>query len=152
MHKIIISDTSCFIILSKINELDLLKTMYGEITTTTEIANEYGDDLPSWVNVVEVKDKLKQQLLELQIDKGESSAIALAMEINHATLILDDYKARLIAKKLNLRYTGTLGVIVKAKIEGKIKSVKPLLDKIKTTNFRLSDELENKILKEAKEK
>jgi hypothetical protein len=38
MPKTIISDTSCFIILSKINELDLLYKVYGQITTTIDIA------------------------------------------------------------------------------------------------------------------
>ena len=46
MPKIIISDTSCFIILANIGELELLQKAYGEIVTTTEIANEYGEPLP----------------------------------------------------------------------------------------------------------
>lgn len=37
MHKTIISDTSCFIILTKIGELEILRKVYGQITTTTEI-------------------------------------------------------------------------------------------------------------------
>lgn len=60
MPKTIISDTSCFIILSKINELDLLHKVYGQIVTTIDIATEYGETLPEWVEVVEVKDKPKQ--------------------------------------------------------------------------------------------
>ena len=67
MPKIIISDTSCFTI-------------------------EYGEPLPEWVEIVNVTDKSKQRLLELQIDKGDSSAIALAMETPDSTLILDDHK------------------------------------------------------------
>ena len=42
MHKTIISDTSCFIILTNIGELDLLHQVYGQVTTTIEIAQEYG--------------------------------------------------------------------------------------------------------------
>jgi predicted nucleic acid-binding protein len=45
--------------------------------------------------------------LELQIDKGESSAIALALEIPGSTVILDDFKARKIAIKLGIQVTGT---------------------------------------------
>lgn len=66
---------------------------------------EYGALLPEWVEIVEVKDKSKQQILELQIDKGESSAIALALEIPDSTIVLDDIKARNIADKLGLNYT-----------------------------------------------
>ena len=105
MHRTIIADTSCFIIFSKIDELELLHKVYGQITTTVDIAMEYGALLPEWVEIVEVKDKLKQQILELQIDKGESSAIALALEIPDSTIVLDDIKARNIADKLGLNYT-----------------------------------------------
>jgi predicted nucleic acid-binding protein len=47
MHKTIISDTSCFIILSKIEELDLLQKLYGQIVTTLDIAEEFGEKLPA---------------------------------------------------------------------------------------------------------
>lgn len=151
MPKTIISDTSCFIILSKINELDLLHKVYGQIVTTIDIATEYGETLPEWVEVVEVKDKPKQLLLELQIDKGESSAIALALEIPESTLILDDFKARKIADKLGLTYTGTLGVIIKAKLKGIVPSIRPIIDKMKQTDFQLSAEIELYALRQAKE-
>ena len=151
MHKTIISDTSCFIILTNINELDILHKVYQKILTTQEIAIEYGEALPEWVEIVTVKDKYRQQLLEMQIDKGESSAIALAIETPDSTVILDDYKARKIAQQLGIIYTGTIGVIIKAKLNGIILSIKPLLEKIKQTDFRLWAEIELQALKEAKE-
>ncbi|WP_198170208.1 DUF3368 domain-containing protein [Mucilaginibacter arboris] len=115
MPKIIIADTSCFIILTNINKLDLLHQTYGQILTTPEVADEYGIILPEWVQIISVSDKNKQQHLELQLDKGESSAIALALENTDANIILDDYKARKIAMQLKLDVTGTIGVIIKAK-------------------------------------
>jgi predicted nucleic acid-binding protein len=151
MLKTIISDTSCFIILSTIGELDLLYKVYGEIITTIDIAIEYGEALPEWVEIRKVTDITKQQLLELQIDKGESSAIALALELQDSTIILDDFKARKVALRLGINYTGTLGVVIKAKLKGIIPSIKPILEKIKATNFRISVELELQALKEAGE-
>lgn len=151
MPNVIISDTSCFIILSKIKELDLLFNVYGTIITTPEIVSEFGEKLPDWVQVVAVKDKSKQSILEMQVDKGESSALALALEMDNSTLILDDYRARKIAEKLKLPYTGTIGVIIKAKQQGIISAVKPLLEKIKKTDFRISEELELKILSKTNE-
>jgi len=94
---------------------------------------------------------LRLQILELQLDKGESSAIALALEIPNSTLILDDYKARKIAENLGLNFTGTIGIIIKAKLENIIPSIKPLLEKIKQTNFRISPEIELQAYKEARE-
>jgi predicted nucleic acid-binding protein len=151
MHKTIISDTSCFIILSNIGELELLHKVYGIVMTTPDIALEYADELPAWVEIKPVIDKYKQQLLEMQIDKGESSALALALETPGSTVILDDYKARKIAEQLQIKFTGTLGVIIKAKLSGVIPSIKPLLEKIRQTNFRLSSEIEIQALKEANE-
>ncbi len=151
MPKTIISDTSCFIILNNIGEIELLHKVYGEIITTIDIAIEYGEVLPDWVEIKAVKDSYKQQLLELQIDKGESSAIALALEIPDSTVILDDYKARKIASRLGINYTGTIGVIIKAKLKGIIPSIKPILEKIKQTNFRISIEIELQALKEVNE-
>lgn len=152
MPKIIISDTSCLIILNKIGELDLLRQLYKKVTITQDILFEYGESLPDWVEVQEAKDHFRQQLLEMQIDKGEASAIALALEKSENIIILDDWKARKLAERLGLSVTGTLGVIIKAKNIGLIPSIKPYLEKIRETNFRISEELEQFALKEANEK
>lgn len=52
-----------------------------------------------------------------------------------------------LAKHLNLSFTGTIGVIIEAKKSGFLESVKLILVKIKLTNFRLSNEVEEAILK-----
>ena len=152
MPKIIISDTSCLIILNKIGELDLLRQLYNTVTITQDILLEYGEQLPEWIEVQQANDQYRQQLLEMQIDKGEASAIALALETADNIVILDDWKARKLAERLGLTVTGTLGVIIRAKNTGLIPSIKPYLEKIRETNFRISEELEQIALKEAKEK
>lgn len=151
MPKTIVSDTSCFIILTNIGELDLLQKVYGQVITTIEVASEYGEMLPDWVTIVTVQDKYRQQILEMQVDKGEASALALALETHDSTIIIDDYRARKVAEKLGINYTGTIGVIIKAKFKGAILSIKPLLAKIKQTDFRITDEIERQALKEAGE-
>ena len=60
MPKTIISDTSCFILLTNIGELDLLHTIYDQIVTTLDIAIEYGEPLPGWVEIRHVKDQSRQ--------------------------------------------------------------------------------------------
>ena len=151
LSKPIISDTSCFILLSNIGELNLLRLLYKQIITTTEIAQEFGENLPDWVEVVSVSDKTKQELLEMQVDKGEASAIALALESENPFLIIDDNKARKLAHNLKINHTGTIGVIIAAKRKGIIESIKPILEKIKATNFRISADLELQALLQAKE-
>ena len=151
MHKTIIADTSCFIVLTNIGELHLLQKVYGQIVTTPDIAAEFGEALPAWVTIATVQDKYRQQILEMQVDKGEASALALALETPGSTVIIDDYRARKAAEKLGLKYTGTIGVIIKAKITGLITSIKPLLAKIRQTDFRITDDIERQALREAGE-
>ena len=147
MLKVVISDTSSLIILHKIDELDLLRKLYIEVIITPEIAQEFKDTLPEWIKITSVKDKKYQEFLETQVDSGEASAIALAKEMKDPILLLDDLKARKLAKKLNLRFTGTLGVLHKAKQEGIIHKIKPLINKLLLTNFRISQNIIDKLLK-----
>lgn len=136
--KIVIADTSCFILLDKIDELALLQKVFGSVATTKDVAMEFQKDLPSWVLIEKVYNQEYQRLLQLEVDNGEASAIALAVEMRNALLIVDDNKARKLAARLNISYTGTLGIILKAKQVGAIAAIKPLLAKIQQTNFRLS--------------
>jgi predicted nucleic acid-binding protein len=151
MPKIVISDTSCLILFSRIGELDLLRNVYGSIITTPEIAQEFLGELPDWIVIECVKDKKYQGFLETQIDIGEASAIALAKEMESPLLLLDDLKARKLAAKLNLKFTGTLGVIHKAKQIGAIEKVKPLIDKLLATNFRISANVTEELLRKNNE-
>ena len=151
MHKAIISDTSCLILLEKIGELNLLQKLFGLIITTPEVVEEYGLPLPSWIEIKTPLDKKYQSIIEASVDKGEASAIALAVEFDNCLLIIDDLKGRRFANQLGLTFTGTLGVIVDAKLAGIIPSVKPLIEKIKQTNFRVSENIEAIILAKAQE-
>ena len=107
--------------------------------------------MPEWIEVVQEVDKQYQALLEMEIDCGEARSISLALKIGNATLISDDCKARKVADKLGLTYTWAFGVIIKSKLEGFIESVKPVIAKIKNTNFRISDQVIEETLGEAGE-
>ncbi len=60
MPRIVISDTSILILFQKIDEFNLLQKIYGELITTPEIAEEFGDKLPYWIKIQSVKDKRYQ--------------------------------------------------------------------------------------------
>jgi predicted nucleic acid-binding protein len=151
MQKTVIADASCLILLDKINELHLLQKLFGEIYTTPEIALEFGNQFPDWVIITQAKDKNYQTIIEAHVDKGEASAIALAVEYHNCTLIIDEQKGRKFALQLGLNITGTFGVIIECKISGIISSVKPILGKIKLTNFRFTEALEQIVLLKAGE-
>jgi predicted nucleic acid-binding protein len=66
-------------------------------------------------------------------------------------VLLDDRLARAVARIRNIRLTGTAGVLLKAKQEGHITVVAPLLDRLVQLDFRLSDAVTASILKLAQE-
>lgn len=147
----VIADTSCLIALSKIEAIELLKELYEEVYITEEIALEFGESLPEWVRIDNVKNKKYQQLLDLYLDLGEASAIALALEKVDVLLILDDLKGRKEAEKLGFRITGTLGILFKAKKVGLITELKSYVEKLKVVGFRLSPKIEEDILRKSNE-
>ncbi len=118
MHKAIISDTSCLILLDKIGELEILNKLFGIIFTTPEVANEFGLPLPSWIELKQPLENTYQSIIEASIDKGEASAIALALELDDCLLIIDDLKGRKYASQIGIPIIGTIGIIVDAKLAG----------------------------------
>lgn len=147
MPKVVISDTSTLILFHKIDEFNLLRKVYEELITTPEIAEEFGEKLPDWIHIQPVSDRKYQDFLETQVDYGEASAIALAAEYEDVLLLLDDLKARKLATRLNFKITGTLGIIHKARQMSIIDKVRPLIDKLLLTDFRVADNIIKEILR-----
>ena len=147
MPKIVISDTSTLILFHKIDEFNLLQKVYEELITTPEIAEEFGEKLPDWIHIQPVSDRKYQDFIETQVDYGEASAIALAAEYEDVLLLLDDLKARKLATRLNFKITGALGIIHKAKQMSIIDKVRPLIDKLLLTDFRVADNIIKEILR-----
>lgn len=150
-YNIIITDTSCFITLEKIGAFEVLHQSFKNIVTTPEIQQEFGSELPSWVEIRSVQDVTLQEVFKETVDAGEASAIALAMETSNAILIVDDLKGPKLASRMALNYMGTLGLLLKAKEYGVILAVKPYIDKIQATDFRLAPSLVNLILEKTNE-
>ncbi len=146
MDKVIISDTCCLIALSKIEKINLLKGLYHEVFITKDVYHEFGGSLPDWILVTEVKNKQKQIELDEQLDKGEASSIALALETDNAILIIDEIKGRKIAQSLNIDIIGTIGIILLAHKNGLISDVIGTILRLVNKGFRLSDNLINNII------
>jgi len=146
MDRIIISDTSCLIALSNIGMLHIVKDLYDEIIITSEVKAEFGEILPDWIIVMQVRDKLKQTDIEKRLDKGEASSIALALEIPNSILIIDEIKGRNIAKSVNIEIIGTIGILLLASNKGLINDVISVILKLTNNGFRLSDKLLDKII------
>lgn len=146
MDKLIISDTSCLIALSNVGLLHILKDIYEEIIITSEVQNEFGGNLPDWIIVINVKDKEKQAEIEKRLDRGESSSIALALEMKNSILIIDELKGRKIAKSFDLEIIGTIGILLIAHKKGLVDDVLSIILKLVNNGFRLSDKMLAKLI------
>lgn len=81
--------------------------------------------------------------LNMRLGRGESEAIALGTELQTDYIILDDFAARKEATRLGLNVKGTLAVIKKLQVDGKIiiTSTDQLYQDILAMNFRVKRSL-----------
>jgi predicted nucleic acid-binding protein len=148
--KVVITDTSCLILLDKIGALPILRQVFSTVFTTTEIAKEFGLPLPEWI-IVKNADTVLKNKFNNYVDEGEASAIALATTIDCDYLIVDDLAARKLATSLGIPIKGTTGVLLLAKQSGVIPLFRPYLNLIQKTNFRLSTRLAEQFIRDAGE-
>jgi hypothetical protein len=118
-----------------------LEGLYQEVQIPSAVATEWGSQLPAWITVQAVQNRPLVQALQLQLGNGEAEAIALAVETSAIRLILDDAQARQAARGFGLPVVGTLGIVLHAKQLGLVSLVRPVLDDLRATGFRLSDAL-----------
>ena len=94
---------------------------------------------------------IDRQLPESALGAGEREAIALALEIDARRVLLDDGPARRLAIRLGLPVMGTGGVLVVAKQRGILPVVRPVLDELLATGFRLRWDVRARVLADAGE-
>jgi len=123
----------------------LLKKLFAKLQITDTVLKEFNQPLPDWIEVVELKTDVHKGLSSY-LDTGEASSIALAYELRESLLIIDEIKGRRAAKEMGIPVTGSLGVLIAAKSKGHLKAVKPIINKIQKTNFRISEELIERVL------
>ena len=150
MSKCIISDSTCLIALDRIGQLTLLKQLFEQIYVPTAVHREFGKKV-NWIKVTSVHNPIAIKTLMIQIDAGESEVIALALEMQDCVAILDDKKARRIAQDIGLKITGTVGLLLKAKKDGLIDKIKPLLNQLNDAGFHVGGILYQNALRLANE-
>lgn len=161
MQKVV-SNSSPIIHLAKIRKLNLLKEYFQTITIPEIVYRECiveGKDREEveliknadWIKTLQVKDQKLVKLLQSSLDDGESEAITLSLEIGADLILLDDSDAREKARLYNLEITGIIGVLLRAKLDGKIDSLKENLKRLKETGFWIDDKLEARLLLEVRE-
>lgn len=115
------------------------------------MALEYEEDLPGWLRVAAPTQPHPTALAAYQLDAGEYSALALALELPDCFVILDDNAARRATQQLHLPFTGTAGLLVLAKKQGVISAVRPLLAQLRAQGMWLTDAVAERVCRAAGE-
>jgi len=161
-----ISDSSTLIHLAGIGRLKLLKEFYEKILITPAVWDEVvvavqgmagadevnGASNAGWIEGIAPTNESVVRLLGRELHKGEAETIALAVERHPEVIFPDESEARRVANVYGLRRTGVIGILIRAKLEGKVISLREELDKLRSeAGFWIGDEIYWHALKAAAE-
>ncbi len=157
---IVISNTSPITNLAAIGQLELLQQLYGKILIPRAVCDEMYLGQPgareiqsfSWIEIKQTTNQSLVDVLSSELDKAESEAIALGVELKAGLLLLDERRGREVAFRLKLKFIGLLGLLLEAKHKKLISAIKPVLnDLIIKAGFWVSNSLYTYILQTAGE-
>jgi predicted nucleic acid-binding protein len=156
-----ISDSSTLMHLSMLGRLGLLQEFFGEVLVPPAVWREVVEEgrgrsgsqeveeaaRLGWLKIAAPTNQELVQLLKRSLDNGESEAIALALEHQPEVLLLDESDARRMADVYQLRKTGIIGLLMRAKHEGKLGSLRDELDRLRQeAGFWINDSLYQEVL------
>lgn len=161
-----VSDASPILGLASIDQLELLHEQFGavfipqavlaELKTETDFrgTSVIREALHSgWLETREVQNIPLVQALTMELDNGEAEALALATDLDIEIIVMDEHDGRMRARAMGLKTVGVIGILLRAKKEGKIQSLEDILQSLREQiGFFISDELFEKILVEAGER
>ena len=155
-----ICDTSPLQYLHQIGFLHLLAEFYTEtlippaVVSELDRGNAIGVDLHvralPWLKI-QAPEGMDKAPTAADLGAGEKEVLALGLELPGAVVILDERLGRLHAEALKLTFTGTLGILLRAKVEGRISRIDPLLAHLDRLGFRLSAKTHAAVLRQAGE-
>ena len=144
----VIVNTSPLIALNRIERIHLLRDLYTQVVCPCSVVGEIDAGvlnghtpalaLPPWVSV---EPDPAEMAFRRELGAGESAVLALALITRADLVVLDDLQARLVAAELNLRTTGTLGILVAAQQRGLIQDSRAEARRLQAAGFRIHPEL-----------
>lgn len=161
MRKVVVNTTP-LIALSHVGQLSILKKLYGEIIIPEAVYRELSvkadsvckkavDSSLDWIRVDKIKNQMAKDMYKTQLHDGEVEVMILSKEIAADVVIIDDANAKKHAKYLELPVTGTLGVLIKARQEGYVDELKPILQQMMENGIYISRSLLELCLKQVRE-
>ena len=160
----IVSNTSPILNLAIIGQLDLLY-QFDQVLVPPAVLTELQPEsnLPGapairkalqahQLQTTALTDIRLARVLALELDQGEAEAIALALELGVKHILMDEHDGRAKAKSLGLRPVGILGILLRAKRDGKLDSVHAAMQALRRqAGFFIAQPLFLEILYEAGE-
>ena len=152
----VVSNSSPLIFLSAIGMLDMLKNEFGEIlvpeavydeVTSNELKGSNEVKHADWIKVHTIRNIDAHSFLPM-LDRGEESAIILAIEQDADLILLDDLAGRRAAMMKGLNVMGTLGFFKIMHHKGRIKNLRDILDPLQNNGFWMGADLYNRMLEE----
>jgi len=151
-QRLVLSDASPLIALALVERLDLLRSLFGEISITEIVKAEVLGDgskpgtasiaaavQAAWLRVIPDAWPLPQFPA---LDEGEASILRAAINLGVPCLVLIDERAgRAVAKELGVAMAGTVGLIVLAKKRGLIPSARAAFAELLEKDFRIGAEM-----------
>jgi predicted nucleic acid-binding protein len=152
----VVSNSSPLIFLSAIGMLNLLKAEFGEIIVPEAVYDEVTSNELKGSNEVKHADWIKVQTIKNidvlsfmpMLDRGEESAIVLAIEQDADLVLLDDLAGRRTAMMQGLNVMGTLGFLKAMHRKGMIKNFKNVLDNLQKYGFWMNADLYKRMLED----
>ena len=151
---IVVSDSSPLITLAHAHYLELLHEFYGQVTIPREVHEEVtvaGAGLPgaeevrraSWIRVqhdpMEPANELKAACADL--GTGESSVIYLASNLNAGLALIDEEKARRVAKSVGLSVAGSIAILERGAILKRVVDLRSVYLSLLAHGIRFSHNL-----------
>lgn len=157
----IVGDSGPLIALAILGQLDLLPRLYRRVVVPRSVWEEItvaGAGLPGALEVsrvtwFEIQQAEPQHLLTLAVlvDRGEAEAIALAMDNPGSTVLLDDAQARRVAERFGVVRIGTLGILRRAKKNGLLSAIRPLINQLQASGIYMRQSLIDAVLRDVGE-
>lgn len=162
MVIIVVSDTSPIRALAFLEALPLLHSLYQQVLIPPAVAQELArprrrfaaTDLSNYpfIETRNPTDDERINSLCRTLDRGESEAISLALEVKADLLLIDERQGTEAALSLGLRTTGVLGVLIQAKRRGMIGPIGPILNRlVSELGFHISEATRSEVLRLAGE-
>ncbi|HEX3554653.1 MAG TPA: DUF3368 domain-containing protein [Thermoanaerobaculia bacterium] len=157
---LVVADTSALVALAACDALSLLDHLFGEVRVPRAVLRECtvsgkpeAERLEAylWHKVADVD--LKDFIIAVAgLGQGELEAMALCKRLRADRMLVDDHRARKVARLNEIEVVGSLGVLLGAKESGLISEVRPLLDSIRAAGVHYSEQLVNEALSLAGER